>query len=96
MKIDDELIVYLEELSYLRLSDEEKEQAKIDLGGIIGYMDKLSGLNTDDYPALSHPFSDTNRFREDKVSASYDNEKILANAPKKVDGCFAVPKTVEG
>ena len=94
-KIDDQLIVYLEALSCLKLTDEEKEQAKIDLAGIIGYMDKLSELDTEGAPAISHPFPTVNRLREDKVTPSFDTELILSNAPKKNEDYFIAPKTVE-
>jgi len=95
MKIDDKLIEYLENLSRLTLTVEEKEQAKIDLAGIIGYMAKLGELDTEGLPALSHPFAAGGRFREDKVTQSYEREQILANAPVKSEGYFQAPKTVE-
>lgn len=95
MKIDETLISYLEQLSYLKLTEEEKTQAKVDLSGIIGYMEKLNELDTNDCPALSHPFSAVNRFREDEVVESYKIEDILSNAPMKNKEYFIAPKTVE-
>lgn len=95
MKIDDKLIGYLEDLSRLTLTGEEKEQAKTDLTGIIGYMAKLGELDTKGLPALSHPFAATNRFREDEVTQSYERAEILANAPVKTGEYFKAPKTVE-
>lgn len=95
MKIDDKLIRYLEDLSRLALTDEEKEQAKTDLAGIIGYMAKLGELDTEGLPALSHPFNAVNRFREDEVTQSYERGQILANAPVRTDEYFKAPKTVE-
>jgi len=95
MEIDDKLIAYLEELSYLKLKEEEKEQAKTDLSGIIKYMNKLNELDTGDSPALSHPFPETNRFRADEITESFDTQIILANAPMKNEEYFMAPKTVE-
>ncbi len=95
MQINDELISYLEELSRLRLSTKEQEKAKLDLGKILDYMDKLNELDTEGVDAVSHPFSFTNNFREDEAAASSDREIITANAPYEKDGCFKVPKTVE-
>lgn len=93
--IDDKLIAYLEELSRLRLTDEDKEKAKTDLTRILDYVDKLNELDTEGVDPMSHPFDFTNNFRKDEVGASFDRELILKNAPKKKDGCFQVPKTVE-
>lgn len=95
MIIDDKLIDYLEELSRLRLTEKEKEKEKTDLSKIISYVDKLGELDTENREAMSHPFDYTNNFRTDEAKPSFDRELILQNAPKKKDGCFQVPKTVE-
>lgn len=93
--IDDNLIKYLEELSRLKLSHDEEERAKEDLTKILGYIDTLNELNTDNVEAMSHPFPYTNNFREDECKTSTDRELILKNAPQQKDGCFKVPTTVE-
>lgn len=96
MKIDDALITYLENLSRLTLSDTEREQAKSDLGDIIRYMDKLGEVDAGDAPALSHPFEEINRFREDVVLPGTPRAVILSGAPDKTEAHFRAPKTVEG
>lgn len=93
--IDDNLIKYLEELSRLTLTSDEEAKAKEDLTKILGYIDTLNELDTDNVEAMSHPFPYTNNFREDKVMPSTDRELILKNAPQQKDGCFKVPTTVE-
>ncbi|MDR1067547.1 MAG: Asp-tRNA(Asn)/Glu-tRNA(Gln) amidotransferase subunit GatC [Clostridiales bacterium] len=95
MTIDDELIKYVEDLSKLRLSHEEREQAKSDLTAILGYIDTLSELDVGTAEGLSHPFKFVNCFRDDVPAASADRDIILLNAPRKKDGCFIAPKTVE-
>lgn len=95
MTIDDGLIEYLQGLSRLTLSEEEKERAKADLGSIIAYMGKLGEVDTADAPALSHPFEQYNAFREDVVLDSWDRAEILKNAPAKSEEYFKAPKTVE-
>ena len=84
MVIDDKLIQYLEDLSRLHLTEEEKEKSKEELGKILNYVDMLNELDTTGIEEMSHPFSFTNNFREDD-----------ANAPEQKDGCFKVPQTVE-
>ncbi len=51
MKITDELIGYIGDLSRLHLSEEEKERAKKDLSDILDYTEKLNELDTDGVPA---------------------------------------------
>ena len=95
MKITDELIEYIGDLSRLELSDEEKEARKKDLTDILDYMDKLSELDTEGVAEMSHPFNEVNRFREDVVTNEDRREDMLANAPDKKGDFFKVFKTVE-
>lgn len=95
MQISDELITYLETLSRLSLSEAERRDTKENLGKILHHIDKLAELDTEGIEALSHPFPEVNRFREDVVQPSLDRDRILAGAPAQKDGYFRVPKTVE-
>ncbi len=93
--ISDETIEYVGILAKLELSEEEKEQAKKDMGSMLDYIDKLNELDTSGVEPMSHVFPVHNVFREDVVANGNVREKILANAPKEKDGSFVVPKTVE-
>ncbi len=95
MKITDELIEHIGELSRLELSGEEKEARKKDLTDILDYMDKLNSVNTEGISELTHPFDEVNRFREDVVTNEDRREEMLANAPDKKGDFFKVFKTVE-
>jgi aspartyl/glutamyl-tRNA(Asn/Gln) amidotransferase C subunit len=95
MKIDDKLLEYLEDLSCLTLSDDEKLRLKKDLQEILDYMARLGALNTDGVVERSHPFDVTNAFRDDIVHPSFDRELILQNAPVRNEEFFIAPKTVE-
>ena len=93
--ISDETIEYVGILAKLELSDEEKEQAKKDIGRMLDYVDKLNELDTSDVEPMSHVFPVHNVFREDVVTNGDEHEQTLANAPEAKDGAFKVPKTVE-
>lgn len=93
--ISDETIEYVGILAKLELSDEEKEQARGDIGRMLDYIDKLNELDTSGVEPMSHVFPVNNVFREDVVTNGDQREKILANAPAGKDGSFKVPKTVE-
>ncbi len=97
MRISDETIDYVGILAKLDLDEQEKEQAKTDMGNMLDYIDKLNELDTDGVEAMSHVSPIHNVFREDIVEERTldDRKKILQNAPKQKDGCFVVPKTVE-
>lgn len=93
--INDETIEYVGILAKLELSDEEKEQAKSDMGRMLDYIDKLGELDTTDVEPMSHVFLVENVFREDVVTNGDERGRLLSNAPQEKDGMFVVPRTFE-
>lgn len=93
--ISDETIDYVGILAKLELSDEEKEQAKKDMGRMLDYIDKLGELDTTGVEPMSHVFPVQNVFREDVVTNGDMREQLLGNAPEQKDGMFMVPRTFE-
>ncbi len=93
--INDETIEYVGILAKLELSDEEKAQAKVDMGRMLDYIDKLGELDTTDVEPMSHVFPVENVFREDVVTNGNERERMLSNAPQEKDGMFVVPRTFE-
>jgi len=95
MEVTDELITYLQKLGRLKLTDEECERTKKDLGDIMNYIDKLSELDTTGVEPLSHAFGRVNVTREDEVTNADMRELILKNAPSADDEAILVPKTFD-
>ena len=94
-RITDETIEYVGILAKLKLSGEEKEQAREDMQKMLDYIDKLEELDTTGVEPMSHVFPIHNVFREDVVTNGDDRENLLSNAPEQRDGQYQVPKTVE-
>ena len=95
MQIDEKLIAYLEDLSCLTLSGEEKQRLTGELEKILNGMARLAEPNTENVPERSHPFDNVNAFRDDETLTSFDRELILKNAPNRNNEMFVAPKTVE-
>ena len=93
--ISDETIEYVGILSKLELSEEEKEQAKKDMGSMLDYIDKLNELDTTGIEPMSHVFPVQNVFREDVVTNGDESEKTLKNAPGEKDNMFMVQRTFD-
>lgn len=94
-QITDETIEYVGILAKLELSDEEKQQAKKDMGNMLDYIDQLSELDTTDVEPMSHVFPAENVFREDVVTNGDESLWILQNAPEEKDNMFVVPRTFD-
>ena len=96
MVIDDKLIQYLEDLSRLHLTEEEKEKSKEELGKILNYVDMLNELDTTGVEEMSHPFSFTNNFREDEAVNTENREAFTCKMRlNRKMAALKVPQTVE-
>ncbi len=96
MQVDDALLSRLEKLSYLKVSDDKREEIINQLSEIVSFVDNLSELNTDGVDD-TFAMNDSETFtREDKPSCNTQiNDDILKNAPQSADHFFIVPKIIE-
>src|SRR5699024_8223016 len=90
----DETMEYLEILSQISLTEEEKQETAGELKKILAYMEKLEELDTDGVEPMCHAFPVQNVSRADIVEREARREALLENAPQKKEGQYLVPKTV--
>ncbi len=83
-------------LSRLELTDAEIEAQREHLNGLLAEFDKLQELDVTGLEPTSHPYPMTNVLRNDVIVPSLPRDVVLANAPEKRDGCFVVPRIMEG
>ena len=95
MKITLEEVEHVARLARLALSEEEKEQMRSQLDRILGYIEKLSQLDTSAVEPTSHVIPMTNVFRDDALVPSLPREEALGNAPDRREGFFQVPRIIE-
>ena len=95
MKITEELVDYVSELSRLKLPEAEKAAMAAELEKIVDYMDVLSGLDTTGVEPLSHVFPVKNVLRADEIQPSYGRDVLLAGAPASDGEVFLVSRAVE-
>lgn len=95
MKIDRELILKLEKLSRLELSEEERQKMQVDLGRMLDMVKKLEEVDLDTIKPLTHLITQNNVTRPDKVEDHIDRQKALDNAPDSMNEYFKVPKVIK-
>ena len=88
-------IKYVANLARIALTPEEEARLGSQLGDILSYVKKLEELDISDVEPMAHAVPLDNVLRADEVQPSITNEEALANAPKKANGLFVVPKIVE-
>lgn len=82
-------------LARLELTEAELTAMTEQLGQVIGYMDLLAELDTEDVEPMAHAVELSNVFRPDELRASYDRKEMLARAPH-ADGEFYLVPAVLG
>ncbi len=82
-------------LGRLRLTPEELDKMTAQLAAIVGYVDQLAELNTEDVEPMAHAVELTNVFRPDELRPSLSVSDALANAPHQ-DGHFYLVPAVLG
>lgn len=95
MQIDKDAIRKLAHLSRLRFEEQDEQKMVDSLNNIIAWVDKLNEVDTTDIEPLTHLTEEVDAFREDKVQPALSHERGLANAPKKDEDYFRVPKVME-
>lgn len=82
-------------LARLRMTDEQLDKMAPELNNILGFIEQLAEVNTDNVEPLANVARSTLPLRADVVNDGNCPEKVLANAPEAIEGYFAVPKVVE-
>ena len=83
-------------LARLRLSDQELDQMTEQLGQIVGYIDLLAEVDTDQVEPMAHAVEVCNVFASDEVAPSLPREEALANAPQQNGRGYLVPAVLGG
>jgi aspartyl-tRNA(Asn)/glutamyl-tRNA(Gln) amidotransferase subunit C len=95
MKITEDIIDHIAHLSRLEFEGEDKKLIIQDLERIVGMMDTLQQIPTDDVEPLIFMTDEYNALREDVSEVSLSQQDVLKNAPKKDSDYFRIPKVLD-
>jgi len=95
MKLTPEDIRHVAHLARLELGPDDLERYVRELGAILGYMGKLSELDTRGLPPTASVGVVRLPRRPDEVRPGWSTEELLSNAPEVHAGHFRVPRVVE-
>jgi aspartyl-tRNA(Asn)/glutamyl-tRNA(Gln) amidotransferase subunit C len=94
MKITKEEVERVAHLARLNLSVQELETMTGQLDTILSYVAKLDELDTTGVKAMTHAFSVSNAFRDDRVTDSLTRQEALANGPCQNGEAFVVLRII--
>ena len=85
-------VAHLARLARLALTDDELDSFAGQLDAILGHVSQIQAVDVTGVEPTGNPLKDVNVFRPDVVEPCLTQEEALAEAPKAVDGRFAVPR----
>lgn len=94
MKIDSHTIEKLEQLSMLKLSEDEKQSLIPELEKLVEMIDKLGELDTSQIQPLKNVNNHKQELRQDIANNSLSKTDALKNAKSKHQDFFLVPKVI--
>ena len=95
MKITENDIQTVANLSRLKIRPDESAKILSQLNDILNYVENLNSIDTTNIEPTTYALPMQNVFREDKIKPSLERELALSNAPLKDDGYFKVPRVLE-
>lgn len=102
-KISKSEVEYIAKLARIHLTEKDKEKYSKELSSILGYVEKLQSVNTDNVEETSQVTGLTNVYRDDKAADIWkvdkdiakNREKLLANAPARKGEYVKVKQVLE-
>ncbi len=82
-------------LARLGLTEAETSETLTQLNSILGLVDQMQQIDTQDVAILAHPLELTQTLRADHVSETNQRDKFQSIAPQADQGLYLVPRVVE-
>ena len=96
MLIDEIITLKIASLAKLELTNQEIKEYSKDLTNILKWMEELKEVDVSNVQPVTSVTKNELYEREDiAYKNTVEQEKILLNAPEKVDEYFTVPKVIE-
>jgi aspartyl-tRNA(Asn)/glutamyl-tRNA(Gln) amidotransferase subunit C len=96
MEIDRPLLNKIAHLARLEFDEKDAERMMADMTAIVGWVEKLSEVDTTGVEPLTTMSGEINALRDDVVGPHLSHDRALQNAPAKDDTYFRVPKVIDG
>ena len=82
-------------LARLALTDAQVEDYRARLGTVLGYMERLRGLDMSDVEPLTHPLEASNRMDDDEPGPTLSTDELMKMAPDTMPPFIKVPKVLD-
>lgn len=95
MSLDKSTLERVAYLARIKLNNSEIDKMTEELNNIMKWIEELNEVDITNVAPMTGVSNMTLREREDKVTDGGYQDKIVSNAPEKIDNSFTVPKVIE-
>ncbi|MFP4091756.1 MAG: Asp-tRNA(Asn)/Glu-tRNA(Gln) amidotransferase subunit GatC [Cyclobacteriaceae bacterium] len=95
MKIDQQTIRKIAHLARLEFDEQDEQEMLQSMSDILDWVDQLREVDTKEVEPLTSMSHEVNVLRPDEIKDVLAREKGLAEAPRKDEAFFRVPKVIE-
>lgn len=97
MQFSEDTVRKVAELARIQLTQDEVSKFSSQVGKVLGYIEKLNELNTENVEPLTHALELATPTRAtDEARPSPGADVMLASAPEKLHDGFKVPQVIGG
>ena len=95
MSLDKATLERVAYLARIKINNSEIDKMTEELNNIMKWIEELNEVDIINVEPMTGVSNMTLREREDKVTDGGYQDKIVSNAPEKIDTSFSVPKVIE-
>ena len=95
MKFDNDEIKKIAHLARININENEANKVSEKLEGILGLIDQMTQVNTENIEPMAHALDIKQPLREDKVTEVDIREKSLKLSNETDQSLFIVPRVIE-
>ena len=95
MALDKSDVDKIAHLARINIDPKDTEMYLNNITSILGLVDQMQEINTDNIEPLSHPLDAIQRLRADDISETNQRELLQSVAPAVEEGLFLVPKVID-
>ncbi len=95
MSLDKATVAKVANLARIKIEEKDLEPMAAELNSILGWVEQLGEVDTENVEPMTSVAEMRLRWRADEVTDGGYAEDVVANAPSREDGFFAVPKVIE-
>ena len=95
MSLDKSTLERVAFLARIKIDDSEIKKMTTELNNIMKWIEELNEVDVENVNPMTGVSNEYLRERDDVVNDGGYSDKIVSNAPEKIDDSFIVPKVIE-